>query len=176
MKNIKEIFSFKKISSKNYVIVLIVSVLVIALTLYVRSFYLSYELYKTNNSVFIDKSVNQMNTEDFDFALTEVSEAILYVSYTGSSELYDIEKRLYREMEKKDLISKVIYWNVTDFKGNDEYLKMLKEHFPEVKDEITTSPLLIYIKDGKAVGAISSELRTIDYIAFDKLVEKYEIE
>ena len=34
MKNIKEIFSFKKISSKNYVIVLIVSVLVIALTLY----------------------------------------------------------------------------------------------------------------------------------------------
>ena len=102
MKNIKEIFSFKKISSKNYVIVLIVSVLVIALTLYVRSFYLSYELYKTNNSVFIDKSVNQMNTEDFDFALTEVSEAILYVSYTGSSELYDIEKRLYREMEKKD--------------------------------------------------------------------------
>ena len=176
MKNIKEIFSFKKISSKNYVIVLIVSVLVIALTLYVRSFYLSYELYKTNNSVFIDKSVNQMNTEDFDFALTEVSEAILYVSYTGSSELYDIEKRLYREMEKKDLISKVIYWNVTDFKGNDEYLKMLKEHFPEVKDEITTSPLLIYIKDGKAVEAISSELKPIDYIAFDKLVEKYEIE
>ena len=176
MKNIKEIFSFKKISSKNYVIVLIVSVLVIALTLYVRSFYLSYEIYKTNNSVFIDKSVNQMTTEDFDFALTEVSEAILYVSYTGSSELYDIEKRLYREMEKKDLISKVIYWNVTDFKGNDEYLKMLKEHFPEVKDEITTSPLLIYIKDGKAVEAISSELKTIDYIAFDKLVEKYEIE
>ena len=176
MKNIKEIFSFKKISSKNYVIVLIVSVLVIALTLYVRSFYLSYELYKTNNSVFIDKSVNQMNTEDFDFALTEVSEAILYVSYTGSSELYDIEKRLYREMEKKDLISKVIYWNVTDFKGNDEYLKMLKEHFPEVKDEITTSPLLIYIKDGKAVEAISSKLKTIDYIAFDKLIEKYEIE
>ena len=87
-----------------------------------------------------------------------------------------IEKRLYREMEKKDLISKVIYWNVTDFKGNDEYLKMLKEHFPEVKDEITTSPLLIYIKDGKAVEAISSELKTIDYIAFDKLVEKYEIE
>lgn len=176
MKNIKEIFSFKKISSKNYVIVLIVSVLVIALTLYIRSFYLSYELYKTNNSVFIDKSVNQMNTEDFDFALTEVSEAILYVSYTGSSELYDIEKRLYREMEKKDLISKVIYWNITEFKGNDEYLKMLKEHFPEVKDEITTSPLLIYIKDGKAVEAISSELKTIDYIAFDKLVDKYEIE
>ena len=53
---------------------------------------------------------------------------------------------------------------------------MLKEHFPEVKDEITTSPLLIYIKDGKAVEAISSELKTIDYIAFDKLVEKYEIE
>ena len=176
MKNIKEIFSFKKISSKNYVIVLIVSVLVIALTLYVRSFYLSYELYKTNNSVFIDKSVNQMNTEDFDFALTEVSEAILYVSYTGSSELYDIEKRLYREMEKKDLISKVIYWNVTDFKGNDEYLKMLKEHFPEVKDEITTSPLLIYIKDGKAVEAMSSELKMVDYKTLNKLVDKYGIE
>ena len=46
MKNIKEIFSFKKISSKNYVIVLIVSVLVIALTLY------GCESSKTNASAF----------------------------------------------------------------------------------------------------------------------------
>ena len=175
MKNIKEIFSFKKISSKNYAIVLIVSVLVIALTLYVRSFYLSYELYKTNNSVFIDKSVNQMNTEDFDFALTEVSEAILYVSYTGSSDINNIESRLYKEIENKNLTDKIIYWDVTNNK-DDKYIETLRKRFPEIKDQINSAPLFIYIKDGKGIEAMSSELKMIDYKVFNKLVSKYDIE
>ena len=37
-----------------------------------------------------------MNTSDFDYALNGVSEAILYVSYTGNKDIYNMEKRLYK--------------------------------------------------------------------------------
>ena len=58
----------------------------------------------------------------------------------------------------------------------DSYATILKSKFPEIKDEITSAPLIIYIKDGKGVEAMSSELKMIDYKVLDKLVSKYGIE
>ena len=53
----------REVPIKNYYIVLLVSILVIIAVLYIRSFYLSYQASKINNSVFYDKSINQMNTD-----------------------------------------------------------------------------------------------------------------
>ena len=52
----------------------------------------------------------------------------------------------------------------------------LRKRFPEIKDQINTAPLFIYIKDGKGVEAMSSELKKVDYKVFNKLVSKYNIE
>lgn len=165
----------KRIPAKNYYVVILVSVLLIVLTIYVRNMYLNYKTTKINDSVFADKTINQINTEDFNFTMSETSEAILYVSYTGSKDVYSMEKKLYREMKKKNLIEKVIYWNVTDT-NQKEYLSILKENFPNIKDQITSAPMLIYIKDGEALEAMSSELKMIDYKVLDNLITKYEIE
>lgn len=165
----------RNIPTKNYYMVLLVSVLLIILTIYVRNLYLSYRITRINDSVFADKSINQINTEDFNFTLSETSEAILYVSYTGSKEVYSMEKKLYRELKKKDLIEKVIYWNVTDVDQND-YLSILRSSFPDIKSQINAAPMLIYIKDGQGVEAMSSELKMIDSKVLDNLINKYEIE
>ena len=58
----------------------------------------------------------------------------------------------------------------------DNYIATLKKQFPNIKDEITNAPLLIYIEDGEAVEAMSSELKTIDYKVLNKMIEKYGIE
>lgn len=164
----------KIIPSRNYYTVLLVSVLVIVVTLYVRSFYLSYKATEVNNSVFFDKTINQINTEDFNFAISETNEAILYVSYTGNDEVYNMEKRLYKEIKRKNLTDKIIYWNVTNLKSS-EYLSTLKLTFPNIDNQITSAPMLIYIKDGEAIEAMSSELKMIDYKVLDNLIAKYEI-
>ena len=174
MKSIKKLFN-TKIPAKNYFIVFLVSILVIIVTLYIRSFYLNYYESEINTSVFFNKNINQMNTSDFDYALNGVSEAILYVSYTGNKDIYNMEKRLYKELKKKNLTNKIIYWDVSEF-NNDSYIDDLKEKFPEIEEQITNAPLLIYIKDGVAVEAMSSELKLIDYVVLNKLIEKYEIE
>lgn len=166
----------KKIPTKNYFIVLIVSVLTIIVCLYVRSFYLSYEMNKTSDSIFNDKSINQMNISDTDFVLSEVNEAIIYVSYDNSKDINNMEKRLFREINKKKLTDKVIYWNVSNLKNDNKYISILRDKFPNIAYEINNAPMLIYIKDGEAIEAVSSEIKLIDYTAFNKLVNKYEIE
>ena len=164
----------KNIPSRNYFIVIVVSVLVMVVVLYTRSFYLNYKASKVNESVFSNHKINQINDDDFNYALRETSsEMRLYVSYTGSSEINSIENKLFREIEKKGLTDKIIYWNVTD---NKNYLETLRSRFPEIKDQINNAPLFIYIKDGKGIEAMSSELKNVDYKVFNKLVSKYNIE
>lgn len=162
----------RKVPAKNYYIVAIGSLITIGLVLLIRVMYLNYKENSTKNSIFNEKGVTQIHTEDFDFALNEMPEGILYVSYTGNFEVYSIEKKLYREMKRKDLLDKVIYWDVTNTK---DYLKILQEKYPNIKSQITNAPMLIYIKNGQAEEAMSSEFRTIDSVVFDKLVDKYEI-
>lgn len=162
----------RKVPAKNYYIVAVGSLITIGLALLIRTMYLNYKENSTKNSIFNEKGVTQIHTEDFDFALNEIPQGILYVSYTGDFEVYSAEKRLYREMKRKDLLDKVIYWDVTNTK---DYLTILQEKYPDIKSQITSAPMLIYIKNGEALEAMSSELKIIDSIVFDKLVEKYEI-
>ncbi len=166
----------KKIPTRNYFIVLVVSVLVIITCLYLRTFYLTYRSNKLNTSVFSSQKIKQINTKDVNFALTETGDVLLYVSYTGDSEIYNNEKKMYDILEKKELLDDIIYWNVSDYGGSTDYISTLKKQFSNIKDEITNAPLLIYIKDGKAVEAMSSELKTIDYKVLNKMIEKYGIE
>ena len=90
MKNLKQLFTKSK-PAKNYYTVLVVSILVIVVTLVARRIYLNY-VQSLNVSLFQDKSINQINTDDFDFALTEVSEAILYVSYSDDKEVANVDR------------------------------------------------------------------------------------
>lgn len=174
MKKLKELFTRKK-PAKNYCIVLIVSVLVIVVTLLLRSIYLSY-VESLNVSLFQDKSINQINTEDFDYALTEVSEAILYVSYSGDKEIASIDRKIYKVFERKNLTDKIIYWDITDLYNEGVYMSALRNKFPEVSDTISIAPLVIYIKDGKALDVVSSGISLIDTDMVKEMIDKYGIE
>lgn len=174
MGKLNELFTKRK-PTKNYYIVLIVSVLVILFTLIFRSIYLNY-VESLNVSLFQDKSVNQINTEDFDFALTEVSEAILYVSYSDDKEIASIDRKIYKLLERKNLIDKVIYWDITDLYKDGSYLSTLRNKFPEISDSISIAPLVIYIKNGEAVEVISSEFSLIDTDMLKDMIDKYGIE
>ena len=161
----------KKIPNRNYMIVLIVSILVIIIPLYVRTIYLNNKEDILDRSIFEnDSNINQINFNDIDFVISESSDFILYVSYY-SKEIKSMERKLYKEIIKNNLSDKIIYLSVSD---NKNYIKKLKEKFPNIKGEISDAPLIIYIKDGEAVEAVNSEFKMIDYGVFEKLMKKYE--
>ena len=78
MKKIFEKITERKIPKKNYYIVFGVSLLVIALSLYVRTIYLNYDNNRIEIGIFSNnKVINQINTQDFDYAMLEANEAIM---------------------------------------------------------------------------------------------------
>lgn len=162
----------REIPIKKYFVVLAVSIVVIILTLYARAFYLNYQESKMNTSYFLDKKVNQITINDLEYTLTEYRDAILYVSYTGSNSIYKMEKKIYKELEKNNLLDIVIYWNVTDSMNN--YINVLRNKFPNAN--IKEAPLIIIIKDGKLVEVLNSELENIDYKELRKTIKTNEIE
>lgn len=170
------LFKKKEIPSKNYIIVIIVTILVVLLMIFIRSFYLNYKSSKLSESIFSSQTVKQIHMDDFDFAIREVSDSILYVSYTGSNEIYSMEKKLYKELENNNLLDKIIYLDITKYTKGNKYINILKNKFSNIDNEINSAPMFIYIKDGAAVEAMSSEIKMIDYKTLNRLVNKYEIE
>lgn len=165
----------KEVNDRNYYIVLVIAILTVAITLYIRSFIINYQNNIKNKSVF-ENNIQSIKINDLDYLIPETEEAIIYVSYTGNAEVTSMESKLYKRIKKRSLEEKVLYLDITDNLDANEYIVILKEKLPDIKDKINSSPLLIYIKDGKAVDAMSSELKMIDYKIFDKLVDEYDID
>jgi hypothetical protein len=87
-----------------------------------------------------------------------------------------MERRLYREIEKKNLNDRILYLDVTNSLNNDEYIKVLRSKFPNVEIDINKAPMFIYIKDGNAIEAMDSEYELVDYKVLNTLLSKYGIE
>ena len=166
----------KKVSSKNYYIVLFVSLFVIVLTLYIRTLYLNYQTNKADNSVFVDKSINQINVEDIDYALDERNDVILFVSYNGDKYISSMERRLNREVKKKELNDMFFYLNISDYLDGNDYINLLRDKFPDNKDDFKKAPLLIYIRNGRSLEVIDSSNRLVSYKDLNTLLSKYGIE
>lgn len=165
----------KKITSRNYYMVLIVSIIAVVLTLYIRSFIINYQNNVNSTSIFEKNDIKSITLNDLDYIIPETNEAIIYVSYTGDKKISTMENKLYKEIKKKKLQEKVIYLNITNNLKGNEYSVILKEKLKAVKEKINTAPMLIYIKDGECIDAMSSELKLIDYKVLDKLIEEYNI-
>lgn len=159
----------REIPKRNYFVVIVVSILVIVLTIYVRNFYLSYQYSKSNSSVFNDKTINQINTEDFDFALSEITEGIIYVGFNGSIKVKNMEKKLFREIERKNLNDLIIYWDITNIDK-----KLIVEKL-SLSNENVVAPMLIYVKDGEIVEVVDSKEKMIDNESLEYMLTKYGI-
>ncbi len=166
----------KNISIKNYLVVLFVSIVIIVVALYARAFYINYRESKSVSSYFVLKKVNKITVDDIKYTLSEYRDAILYVGYTGSSPVYASEKKIYKELEKNNLLDILLYLDVTNLVNNNEYIEILKKEFKELAADIKEAPLIIIIKDGKAIEVLNSELEKIDYKLLRKIIKRNEIE
>jgi hypothetical protein len=167
----------KETPKKNYMIVLIVSILVIAFALYVRAIYLKNKDNIRDKSIFERENsvVSSINIDDLEFVVSESNDIVLYMSYNGNQDIKNMERKLYREIVRNDYVDKVLYLNVSELKEDNKYISKLKEKMPNIKGDISDAPIMVYIKDGEAIEAVNSEFKMIDYSVLEKLFEKYEI-
>ena len=167
----------KETPRKNYMIVLIVSILVIVFALYVRVIYLNNKDNIRDKSIFERENsvISSINIDDLEFVVSESNNIVLYISYNGNQDIKNIERKLYRDIVRNDYVDKVLYLNVSELKDNNKYISKLKEKMPNIKGDISDAPIMVYIKEGEAIEAVNSEFKMIDFSVLEKLFEKYEI-
>lgn len=165
----------REIPLKNYIILVLMTVIVVILTLYINAWVKTYKENKISESPF-SGVVQEVNISDLSLSLAESNEIVLYVGYTNDKRIYDMEKRLIKYIKNHDIVDKFMYLNVFDSIESKDYISSLKKTFKEVSDDIKTAPMLIYIKNGIAVKVINSTDGIIHTYDISSLNEDYELE
>lgn len=159
----------KKVPKKNYIILGIMFIFVLALTLYLKKWSEVYKENKLSNSPLSGK-VEEVKLEELSTVVGEMNEVIVYIGHTNDREIYNVEKRLFKYLKDKDILDKFIYVDVTN---NKDYQEVLEKVFPKIKDEIKTSPMLIYNKNDSVTEVINNDNGIIYTYNLEEFYNKY---
>ena len=80
-----------------------------------------------------------------------------------------MEKKLFREIERKNLNDLIIYWDITNIDK-----KLIVEKL-SLSNENVVAPMLIYVKDGEIVEVVDSKEKMIDNESLEYMLTKYGI-
>ncbi|MGM9834953.1 MAG: DUF6568 family protein [Bacilli bacterium] len=138
---------------KNYVIAVLVVISVVLLTLYFMQWYKVLEENKLSSSFLIKSNTitNEVKElEEIEAVFSEVPEDyFVYVSYTGSEKVYNMEKELEEVIDDYNLNNKFYFINVTNVMDDDDYVDKINEALGLEEQKINKVPTIIYYKDGK---------------------------
>lgn len=148
----------KKIPLKNYVILILLTVLTLSLV-----FVLSNK-YKSNFSEDRMTFVTEIKENDINEYVLEGNDLIIYMSNSKNNKIAKFEEKLKEYTEKNELKDKYMYLDlneVSDNFDNEFYVNYFNESFNgnfEIKE-----PTLVIIKDKKIVD-YKTELKTIEEV------------
>ncbi len=177
MSKVKENERF--IPMKNYVLAIGLVVAAVLLTLYGFAWYNVLKEGKVSQSYLVKEKVISseiQSLEEVDAIFAEVpDEYFVYVSYTGSEAIYNMEKDLKKVINKYELNDQMYYLNVTSIKDKDNYLKDIKKSL-NLDQDIKQVPTIIYIKEGKVVDIIERNDNNMMNVGdFQKLLDIYYV-
>ncbi|MDD2238772.1 MAG: hypothetical protein PHH51_02700 [Bacilli bacterium] len=165
----------KKEYQKKYIQLFLLLLGIILITVAASNLYRHYLENQINNS-YISKHVANIQYNEIQNAMLEFSsDTFLYISYTGDSNIRDLEVKLKKVLRDNDLIDNMVYLNINDLMENENYIDKLNKILGLKDIKISNVPAIIYFKDNKVIDIIDSKNSQIDVGRFTQLLEKYEI-
>ena len=159
------------ISKKSYILYFTFVLVVIVLSIYISLWIKNYNSVKTSVS-YLENKVLELNLNEFSVGITEMNEAIVYIGYTGDSNIYKLEKDIYKKISKENLLNYFVYINVTDY---DNYEEILLNELGNNIDKIK-APSIIYFKNSYPVKIINSNNKKIISVhELNELIDYYEV-
>ena len=171
----------KNVSTRNYLIAIILVVAVILLTWYGFKWYSLIEGNKVSNSYLLKEKVLTNEIKNIDEVIDVLSETpntyFIFISYTGDEEVYNLEKDLSSTIKEYNLENKIYYLNITDIKDDDNVLDKINSSLGLTDRKVTQIPTIIYYNNGKVVDIIKRQDNNIMTSGdFKKLLDVYQIE
>ena len=177
MSKVKENERF--IPIKNYIIAIGLVVAAVLLTLYGFAWYNVLKEGRVSQSYLVKEKVisNEIQSlDEVEAIFAEVpDEYFIYISYTGSEEIYDMEKDLKKLINKYELNDLFYYLNVTSIKDKNNYIEDLNKSL-NLDQKVKQVPTIIYVKEGKVVDIIErSDDNMMNVGDFQKLLDIYYV-
>ena len=143
---------------KNYVIAFGIVVAAVLLTIYGFAWYNVLKEGKVSQSYLVKEKVisNEIQSlDEVEAIFAEVpDEYFIYISYTGSEEVYDLEKNLEDIINDYELNDQIYYLNVTSIKDEKDYLKKIHDALGLEDGTIKSVPTILYYNEGKVVDIV----------------------
>ena len=142
----------KFLNPKKYIYAILILLSGIMLALYVFEWYQVKKEERLMTSYLISSNTLESSINDLD-ALNQIrletpSSYFIYNSYTGSEDVYNLEKGLKRIIDKYKLNDIFYYVDLTELKNtNENYLKEIKNKLSIKK--IENIPAIIYVSNGQ---------------------------
>lgn len=152
---------------KNYFILSIICLVTIVATIYVNAWIKTYKV-NSNVNPLIGK-VQEITLSDLEATMSETNLAILYVA---NNDNFALDKEILKRVNADSINDYFYYMNVNAI-SQEDCIKSLKEYFSDVKNEINSVPMLIYIKDGQAVKVIDSKDKKLNINDFNVILDNY---
>ena len=148
----------KEIPYKNYIILVLVFLMTILVTFYVRDWYNTTKVYYAQNSV-MTKVVKEIKSEEISNYILENQRFILYVSSGQNSQIKDFEDEFKNLIQNLDINDDVLYMNL-DGVNMESFYDLLKNNYSssaKLKNQIVSSDSSLYLfTDGKIVNVLNN--------------------
>ena len=162
---------------KNYVIAFLIVCAIILITWYGFAWYNVFKENEVSTSYLVKekiisneiKSLNELE----DVFLEAPSTYFVYVSYTGSKEVYNMEKDIKDLIIDYNLNDSMYFFNTTLIKDNENYIEEINDALKLKDKKITKVPTIIYYKDSEVVDLISrNDSNIMNMGDFQKLLDR----
>ena len=173
MSKVKENERF--IPMKNYLIAIGLVIAAVLLTIYGFAWYNVLKENRVSQSYLVKEKVISSEIQSLDEVeaiFAEVpDEYFIYISYTGSEEIYNMEKELTKVINKYELNDQIYYLNVTTIKDKEGYIDDINKSL-NLDQKVKQVPTIIYVKEGKVVDIIERKDNNIMNVGdFQKLLD-----
>lgn len=159
----------KKENKKNYIILAIIYILVIALVLYLASWYTTYMKYQKEIPV-LQNVVSEIKPDELDHYLMENPSPILYLGIASNDDCRDFEESIKPALEKNNY-QDLTYVNLENISNINSYIAELLSKYEGTDYSVERIPCLIKFTDGKITsiedglnGAVLTESVALNFI------------
>ena len=171
---------------KNYIYLLIMIIVVVALTFLIFNINKNYQTEKLETS-YLANYLTVVKTEELSNILSEPSsELFIFVTKTNDENVFNLEKDLKKIIKKHDLRDQhtKLQQNTTPptFNLRDNFILLdytdesnVEELNKILKSDIETLPAIIYIKNGEFIKSIDSKESLLKSSDFEKMLDEYEV-
>lgn len=145
----------RKISIKNYFILILIFTLGIIVTLYLCNVYKVYEESKRQIPI-IRGTLSEIKPDELEHYISENPTAIIYMCVASDETCRNYEKDLRKLVKREELQEKLVYLNLSEI-NSKEFIESLNSKYKYKVKMTEKYPIIVMFEDGQITNILQSK-------------------